>query len=166
MWQICCKIILRTARSPAWRALMRVRNFKLGIVLAGLTLAATPALAQSPKAGGDAGSGARSNPSGASTGSAVDRGGGGAGGGVSSSSAGGGSTSSNTASSPSTFGASSPSASTAGFAHIRETAPSHRYSEGSSPRVSTASDGQKASPRSSGGSGSSSGNGSNNGGSN
>ena len=135
---------------------MKVRNFKLGVVLAGFTLAAAPAMAQSPKAGGDAGSGARSNPSGASSGSAVERGSGGGGGGSAATSSGGGSTAgssstSTSSSSPSASAASSPSAS---FGRMREAAPSHRYSDGSSPRVSTASDGQRAAPRSSGSGGS------------
>jgi hypothetical protein len=139
---------------------MKVRNFKLGLVVAGLTLVALPALAQDPKTGG-----------GAPGGGAAERGGGGAGssnagsgggGGVATGSGGGGSVSSGGggSSSPSAASSSSPSVSSGGLA-FREAAPQHRfsYSDNGGARSHTASDnGQKTQPRTASG-GSSSGSG-------
>lgn len=142
---------------------MKVRHLGFGVVLAGLSLVAAPALAQSPKTGEGSQSGARSNSSGSSSGPAVERGGGGGGGGaVSTSSSGGGSANSsggasNTFSSPSTAVSGSPMG---GFrvGAGREAAPSHRFSEQSGARTRPASgSGQSASPRSGGGSSSSGG---------
>src|SRR4051794_16574153 len=48
---------------PRGGRFMKVRTFTFGVVVAAFTVAsAAPALAQSPKEGGSAGSGARSNP--------------------------------------------------------------------------------------------------------
>jgi hypothetical protein len=141
---------------------MKVRSFKLGIVVAGLTLASLPALAQDPKGGGGPAAGGGGERSG--TGSVASSGGGGGGGGVATGGSGGGSSVSSSGgggfSSPSSAAASNPSVSV-GARGMREAAPSHRasYSENSGARSRTASDdGQKAQPRtasggSSGGSG-------------
>src|SRR6476619_5469056 len=112
---------------PRGGALMKVRNFTLGIVLAGATLVAGPALAQSPKEGGSAaggGSGARSNPSGGGE-SAVSRGGGGG----SAVSNGGGSSTTTSGGSSAGSSVSTPSSDFGGFGAMREAAPSHRFSD-------------------------------------
>jgi hypothetical protein len=134
---------------------MKVRTFRLGLVIAGFTLAsAAPALAQSPKAGdqGGGGSGARSNPGSSSGGgeSAVARGGGGG----ATTSAGGGSSATSSGGSSGTSNAGSPSTSFGAFGGVREAAPSHRFSDRSGARTS---DGQKATPRSTSGGSASSG---------
>jgi hypothetical protein len=133
---------------------MKVRNFKLGIVVAGLTLASLPALAQDPKGGGGPAAGGASERSG--TGSVASSGGGGGGGVATGASGSGGSVSSSGGgfNSPSTGAASNPSVSF-GDRGMREAAPAHRtsFSDNGGARSRTASDdGQKAQPRSNGGS--------------
>jgi len=129
---------------PRGGALMKVRNFTLGIVLAGATLVAGPALAQSPKEGGSAaggGSGARSNPSGGGE-SAVSRGGGGG----SAVSNGGGSSTTTSGGSSAGSSVSTPSSDFGGFGAMREAAPSHRFSDRGGARATDP--GQRATPRS------------------
>jgi len=129
---------------PRGGALMKVRNFTLGIVLAGATLVAGPALAQSPKEGGSAaggGSGARSNPSGGGE-SAVSRGGGGG----SAVSNGGGSATTTSGGSSAGSSVSTPSSDFGGFGARREAAPSHRFSDRGGARATDP--GQRATPRS------------------
>src|SRR6185503_18034766 len=124
---------------------MKVRNFTLGIVLAGATLVAGPALAQSPKEGGSAaggGSGARSNPGSSGGGeSAVSRGGGG---GSAVSNSGGSTTTSGGSSAGSSV--STPSSDFGGFGTMREAAPAHRFSDRGGARATDP--GQRATPRS------------------
>jgi len=135
-------------------------RYGLGIVVAGVALAAAPAFAQKPDSGGGGGPAAgavdRASGGGApSSGGAVDRGSGGGGGSAISSSGGtssGGSGSS--FSSPSAGAASSPSISF-GDRSTREFAPRHRGGFNSDAAYSD--DGQKAAPRSSGPSGGGSG---------
>lgn len=137
--------------------LMKAIHFRLGIVVAGLLLAAGPALAQRPEpgAGSDRSSGGGGGGGG---GGAVSSGGGGGGGG--SASVGGGSSgggSGISASSPSAAGFSSPSVSM-GDRGGRATAPEHRvsYSAGEGQRTrpssggnaSGSNDGQRTAPRS------------------
>jgi len=122
---------------------MKVRNFTLGIVLAGATLVAGPALAQSPKEGGSAaggGSGARSNPSGGGE-SAVSRGGGGT-----AVSNGGGSATTTSGGSSAGSSVSTPSSDFGGFGTMREAAPAHRFSDRGGARATDP--GQRATPRS------------------
>ena len=109
---------------------MKPFNLKLGILVAGFTLAAAPAFAQKPESGGSPAAGAvdRSSGGGApSSGGAVDRGSGGGGGGstVASSSSSGSSNSGSTYSSPSASASSSPSISF-GDRGMRQNAPEHR----------------------------------------
>lgn len=132
---------------------MKVRNIGLGIVLAGFTVAAAPALAQQdPKGGGGApggGASERSGGGGASTSDTVGggaTGGGGGGGGVSGDSGGGG------FNSPSMAAATSANLSSIDRG-TRATAPERRggFSASSS---NQSEDGQKATPRTAAGSGS------------
>lgn len=129
---------------------MKVRQIGLGIVLAGFTLAATPALArQDPKGGGSPGGsedrgGAAGGGAGAAAGGGVVTGGGGGGGGFSDGGSGGG-------------GFSSPSMGTATSGNLssidrgsRSSAPERRLGFSSS----SSQDGQKANPRTAAGSGS------------
>ncbi len=134
--------------------MMKVRNLKLGIVLAGFALAATPALAQSPKEGGGGGGSDRST-----------GGGGPANGGGSAASAGGGSVATGGGGSSSSSGASfsSPTGSSAtasnlslGDRSFRTAAPEHRPGFSAS---SAAGGDQRAQPRSASGSSGSSGSG-------
>jgi hypothetical protein len=141
---------------------MKSVRYGLGIVVAGVALAAAPAFAQKPDTGGGGGpaSGAVDRASGGgapSSGGAVDRGSGGGGGSTVGSSGGvssGGGGSS--FSSPSTGAASSPSISF-GDRSTREFAPRHREGFSSGLAYSASDDGQKATPRSSGPSGGGSG---------
>lgn len=131
---------------------MKVRTLGLGIVLAGFTLAAAPALAQDPKGGGGAPGGGASERSGGG-GAATNSGGGGGGGGVATS-GGGGSVSSGgggTFSSPSGAAATSSNISF-GDRSVRETAPQHRAGYFSANPRTANSDGQKPTPRTASGS--------------
>jgi PEGA domain len=139
---------------------MKSLRYGLGIVVAGVALAATPAFAQKPETGGGGGpaSGAVDRASGGgspSGGGAVDRSssGGSTVSSSSDSSSGGGGSS---FSSPSAGAASSPSISF-GDRSTREFAPRHREGFSSGLSYSASDDGQKATPRSSGGSSSSGG---------
>ena len=139
---------------------MKPFNLKLGILIAGFTLAAAPAFAQKPEGGGSPGGGAADRSSGAgatSSGGAVDRGSAGGGGGstVSSSSSSGSSNSGSTYSSPSANASSSPSISF-GDRGMRQNAPEHRAGFSSARAYSADESGQKATPRSSGPTGGSS----------
>jgi hypothetical protein len=146
---------------------MKARNLRLGIVFAGLALAATPAFAQSPKEGGSSAGGGAGNTGGggagnANAGSTSSGGVASGGGGVVS---GGGGSSSSSSSSSSGFGSgggfSSPSGISASSAILggsaggrnRESAPAHRagYSASNS-GTHTASEGEQARPRTNGGS--------------
>jgi hypothetical protein len=135
---------------------MKIRNLKLGIVLAGFTLVAAPAVAQSPKEGGSSAGGGSSDRS--SGGGGPAGGGGGAanggGGGVATGGGGGGSSSmgSGVFSSPSGTAATASNLSSADRGG-REDAPRHRagFSE-SRAAAANRDDGQKATPRTASGS--------------
>ena len=132
---------------------MKVRQLKLGIVLAGFTLAAAPAFAQSPKEGGGAPGGGASERSGGGGAATSAGGGGGGGGSVATGSSGGGASSIGGA----TFSTPSGNAATAsnlsfGDRGVREDAPRHRAGFSESRGVSAGDDGQKATPRTASGS--------------
>ena len=134
---------------------MNLRNFKLGIVLAGVTFAAAPAFAQSPKEGGGAAGGGAAERTGGGGAATSTGGGGGGGGSVATGSGGGGGASS--VAGP-TFSSPSGSAATAsnlsfGDRGVREDAPRHRagFSDSRSMGAS-GDDGQKAQPRTASGS--------------
>ena len=141
---------------------MKSLNLRLGIVVAGLSLAAAPVFAQKPSESGSAtpvqsaaADRASSSPA-SSSGSAVDRGSGGGGGAISSASGGGSTISSGGGgtnfSSPSAAAATNPSLSF-GDRSTREFAPMHRAGYMAGNDFYMSDDGQKAAPRSSGPSG-------------
>jgi len=144
---------------------MKAFSQRLGIAVAGLLLAAGPALAQRPEPGAGGGGGDRGGGGGAATasGGAATASGGGGGGNIASGGGGGGSSSSSSSSSgggfsnPSISSISSPSIGM-GDRSFRASAPEHRvnYSSSSSQRPHTASSGEQAVPRASGGGSSSS----------
>ena len=143
---------------------MKVRNFKLGIVLVGFTLAAVPALAQGPKeGGGPAGGGAadRSGGGGAATSSGSGAAGSAGGGGVATGGGGGGGGSSMGGASFSSPSGNAATASNLSFGDrgVRESAPQHRAGFNAGSRTASANggapdDSQKATPRTAGSSGS------------
>ena len=143
-WPAGCQVYLRWGRM-----LMKAFSQKLGIAVAGLFLAAGPALAQRPDSGGgpggdrggSAGSSSSSGGGGGGGGNIAGGGGGGGGGGSVGGGGGGGS------SSPSASSVSSPSISM-GDRAVRSSAPEHRVSYGNA-RSHTASSGDQARPRSS-----------------
>src|SRR5262249_2562065 len=153
-WTADCQVYLRWGRTA-----MKAFSQKLGIAVAGLLLAAGPALAQGrPDSGGGAGAGGDRGGGCASAGGGVNASSGGGGGGnIASGGGGGGSSSSggggDVSSSPSVSSVSSPSISM-GDHSFRSSAPEHRvsYSATSGARSHTASSGDQATPRSSGGS--------------
>jgi hypothetical protein len=148
---------------------MKVRNFTLGLALAGITLAAAPAFAQSPREGGSPGGSSDRGGGGGTAGG--NSGGGGGGGGVATGGGGGGSSSGGGSSmGGASFGSTSGSTYSnvsVGDRSFRQTAPSRRteYAAFSSnggdqarPRTGSSSgasgSGSSSSPdRSSGGSG-------------
>jgi hypothetical protein len=143
---------------------MTVRNLRLGIVLAGCTLAATTVFAQSPKEGGSGGGGgASSERSTGGGGPANSGGGGGSAGGGGGIATGGGSSSSSSGggvsfSSPSGAGAAASDLSF-GSRGFRESAPQHRAGFAASRTAAYSDDGQKATPRTASGSSNSGGSG-------
>ena len=135
---------------------MKFRTYSLGVVLAALTLAAAPALAQGPKEGGSPSGGGAASAGGGGSGNSGNAGGGGGGGGVAMGGGGGGSSSSSMGGGA-TFSSPSGNAATAsnlsfGDRSVRQTAPQRR-SEMSAFATSANGDGQ-ARPRTAAGSGS------------
>lgn len=133
---------------------MKLRNFHLGVVLAAFTLAAAPALAQSPREGGSPSGGGGERAGGGGAGNSGNAGGGG-GGGVAT--GGGGGSSSSSSGGGATFSTPSGSAATAsnvsfGDRVVRQTAPQRR-SEFAAFSSSANGDGQSR-PRTASGSGS------------
>src|SRR6266702_1912499 len=149
LWQICCTIKGVRPGGPARRsAHMKPFHLRVAIVVAGLTLAAGPALAQDPRGGGGGGGAAERTGGG---GAAANSGGGNSAGGNVAGSSGGGSASSgvSSVSSPSFGAASSPSISGSDRGFIQP-APQHRLSYSSDGARTASGGGQHATPRSSG----------------
>ena len=140
---------------------MKVRTYSLAVVLAAFTVAAAPALAQSPREGGSPSGGGGDRGGGGGAGNSGNAGGGGGGGGSVATGGGGGSSSSSSGggasfSSPSGMAATSPNISF-GDRGVRQTAPSRRAEFAGWASTGASADGQKATPRSAAGSGGGSG---------